>query len=99
MSCNTYLQGGLIKSKVKVGLLQISQKERLSISYDIQVLLGVISQCVLFSCILQKRLPLLFTLAKKRTYLDTQLKGSLFPELLGSSLSHSKSRNRMINTL
>ena len=80
-----------MKNKGGVGIFQISQKKRLFISYDNQVLLGVISQCGLPSCTLQKGLPLIFTLAKKRTYLDTQLKGEFadfFWELPGRSIFH-----------
>ena len=46
-------------------------------SYDNQMLLGVISHRGPPPCTLQKGLPVPFTLAKKRTYLDTQLKGEL----------------------
>ena len=42
-----------MKVKGEVGLFQISQKERLFISYGNQVLLGVISQCNPPSCTLQ----------------------------------------------
>ena len=74
MPCSAYLYGGLIKNKAGVGLFQISQKERLFIFYDNQLLLGVISQCGPLLEPSKKGLPLPFTLAKKRTYLDTQLK-------------------------
>ena len=43
-------------------------------SYDNQVLFGVNSQCGLPLAPSKKGLPLIFSLAKKRTYLDTQLK-------------------------
>ena len=43
------------KNKGRIRLFQISQKERLFISYDNQVLLGVMSQCGSPSCTLQKR--------------------------------------------
>ena len=45
MTCSVYFQEGLIKNKGGVGLFQISQKEKLFISYDNQVLMRVISQC------------------------------------------------------
>ena len=92
MSCNTYfLSGGLIKGKGGAKLFQSSEKERLFISYDNQVLLGIISQCDPPLEPSKKGLPLLFTLAKKRTYLDTQLKWEytdLFWKLPGCSLFH-----------
>ena len=62
-------KGGLIKNKVWVELFQILQKERLSIAYENQVALGVISQCGPLSCILQNRPSSPFNLEKKRTYL------------------------------
>ena len=68
---------GSNKKKGGVGLFRISQKERLFISYDNQVFLGVISLSIRPSCTPNKRLPLLFSLGKKRIYLDTQLKGEL----------------------
>ena len=77
MSCRAYLSGGLIKKKGEVGLFQISQKERLFISYDKQVLLAVTHNVVPLLAPSKNGLPLPFTLAKKRTYLDTQLKGEL----------------------
>ena len=43
-------------------------------SYDNQVLFGVNSQCGLPLAPSKKGLPVIFSLAKKRTYLDTQLK-------------------------
>ena len=49
----------------------------------------------------KKGLLLAFTFAKKRTYLDTQLKGdltNLFFELPDVPFSHRQSRNRMIST-
>ena len=64
-------------------------KKKLFISYDNQLLLGVISQCASPSSTLKKGLPLPFTLAKKRTYPDTHLKGELtdlFQKLPGCSL-------------
>ena len=58
----------LIKNKGGIGLFQISQKERLFISYNNQVLLGVISQCApSFFYHPKKPLPLTFILNKKRT--------------------------------
>ena len=51
--------------------------ETFFITYDNQVLLGVISQCGPPSCTLQKGHLLLFSLTKKRIYLDTQLKVEL----------------------
>ena len=45
MTCGVYFQESLIKNKGGVGLFQISQKEKLFISYDNQVLMRVISQC------------------------------------------------------
>ena len=47
------------------------------ISYDDQVLLGVISHYGPLLAPFRKGLPLPFSLAKKRIYLDTQLKGAL----------------------
>ena len=50
----------------------------------------------------KKDLPLLFSLAKKRIYLDTQLKGELtdlFLRYQGVPYSHIRqSKNRMMNT-
>ena len=43
MSCSASLQRGLLKTKEGVGLFH--KRRDFSISYDIQVLLGVISQC------------------------------------------------------
>ena len=59
------------------------------ISYDNQVLLGVISQQVPLLAPYKKELPLVFSLDKKIIYLDTQLKEesvqlpgySLFPQV------------------
>ena len=46
--------------------------------YDNQVLLGIILQYASpLSYTLQKDLPITFSLAKKRIYLDTQLKGEI----------------------
>ena len=61
------------------------------ISYDNQVLLGVISQCGPPSCTLQKWISLPFTLAKNKTYLDNQMKGGyadLFLKLPGCFVLH-----------
>ena len=44
------------------------------LSHDSHALLGIIPQCGSPYCTLQKRHFLLFSLAKKRIYLDTQLK-------------------------
>ena len=73
MSCRAYLKGDLTKNKGGIGLLQILQKERLVISYDNQVLLGIISQSVPHLSPSKKGHPLLH-FDKKRTYLDIQLK-------------------------
>ena len=86
---------GSNKKQRRIRLFQISQKERLFISDDNQLLLWIISQCpppLLASS--KKGLPFSFTpfsfiLAKKKTYLDTQLKGKfadLFRKLLGCIL-------------
>ena len=47
--------GSLIKNKEGVGLFSVSQKEGLSIFYDNQVLLRLMSQCGPPSCTLQNR--------------------------------------------
>ena len=60
--------GALISNKWGVGSFQI---------YDNQVLLGVILQCCPLLAPSKNGLPLLFTLAKKKIYLDTQLKRKL----------------------
>ena len=52
--------------------------ETFLISYNNQVLLGIISQCNPPSCTLQKCFPLLFSLAKKRIYLDISKKSLRF---------------------
>ena len=72
-----YLYQGLTRNKGWVGLFQISEKDRLFIPYDNQMLLEVISQCSPLLALFKKGTPLLFRLAKKRRYLDTQLKGEL----------------------
>ena len=71
------LFGRRFNKKGRVELFQISQKERLFISYDNQTLLGLILQCGPLLAPSKKGLPLPFILAKKRTYLGTQLKGEL----------------------
>ena len=94
MSYNAYLQGGPIRNKGGVGLFQISQKWDFFISFDNQVLLGVISQCdPTLPAPSKKGLSLSFSLAKKRIHVDTQLKGGLT-----NLFSHKQSRNRMMNT-
>ena len=47
------------------------------ILYGNQVLLGVISQCSSLVAHFKEGLPLIFSLAKRRIYLDTQLKRAL----------------------
>ena len=67
----------------------ITKRETFFISHYNQVLLGVISQCGPPSCTLKKGFPLPFSLAKKRIYLDIQLKAELtdlFLKLPGCSL-------------
>ena len=99
-SCSAYLWEGLIKNKGGVGYFQISEKERLFISYNNQMLLEVISQCGPFLITSKERFPLSFTLTKKRTYLDTQLKRELtylFLKIPGCSLTHTQNRNRIMN--
>ena len=46
-------------------------------SYDNQVLFGVVSQCDSLLASSKKGLPLPFSLAKKGIYLDTELKGEI----------------------
>ena len=66
--------------------------------YDNQVLLGIILQYASpLSYTLQKGLPITFSLAKKRIYLDTQLKGEI-TDLFWKLPACSTSRNRMMNT-
>ena len=77
MPCSAYLQGGLIKNKGGVLLVQISQKRLFHLLWQPSAL-GVISQCDTYSCALQKRpsFSLQFGLAEnipghsieKRTY-------------------------------
>ena len=90
---------GLIKNKDKVGLFQISLKERLFISQPSA--LGVISQCGPPSCTLQKRpfLPLHF--GQEENIQGHSTEKSLlvcFENFQDALYSHRKSRNRMVNT-
>ena len=98
---DAYLQGGLMKNKGGVKLFQISEKERLLISYDNQVLFGIISQCVPLSCTLQKRASSPLHFGQEENYVDTQLNGELiicFENCLGFLLSNRQSRNTTMNT-
>ena len=77
MSCTAYLQRGQ-------DYFKFYKSRNFFICYDNQVLLGLISQCGQEgSCTLQKGLPVPFSLAKKRIYLDTQLKGCCLFSLVG----------------
>ena len=64
---------GSKKSKGGIGLFQISQMQKERLLMTTKLLLGVISQCGFQD----KGLPLPFSLAKKKIYLDTQLKADL----------------------
>ena len=75
-------------------ILNFTKRRDFFISYDNQVLLGVISQCGPLSC----TLPLPFSFAKKRIYLDTQLKAELTDLFWDRMFSILRSRNRMMNT-
>ena len=74
------------------------------IFYGNQVLLGFMSQCGPASCPSKnskKGLSLLSSLAKKRIYLESQLKwelNDLFGNCQSVSYFHRESRNRMMNT-
>ena len=73
MSCSAYLWGGLVKNKGRVGLFQISQKERL-----FHLLYQPSDNLAMWSLFLhpsKKGLSFSFSLGKKRIYLETQLIG------------------------
>ena len=78
MPCSAYLSGGLISNKQGVGFFQILQKDRL---FDLlrqpNALGGNLIMWLSFWHLPKKGLPLLFSLAKTRIYVDTQLKGEL----------------------
>ena len=91
------------KNKGGVGLFQISQKERLFISYNNQVLLGIISQCGPSSCTLSKKAFLFPSVWARREYIwKLNWKESLmisFENCQSVPCSHRQSRNRMMNNL
>ena len=68
--------GGLIKNKEGVGLFQILQKERLfHVLYQPSYNLAMWSPFASLLHPSKKGLSFPFSLGKKRTYLETQLKG------------------------
>ena len=80
---------GSNKKQIRGKIISNFTRRDFFISYDNQVLLGVISQCGPVLGPSKKNLPLLFSLAKKRIYLDTQLKAeltNLFWKLPGCSV-------------
>ena len=76
MSCSAYLYGGLEK-KTKEGLdyFKFHKMGDFFISHDNQVLLGITHNVVPLFAPSKKGLSFSFSLAKKRIYLETQLKG------------------------
>ena len=90
MCCSAYLWEGLIKNKGWVVLFQISQKKILfHVSYQPSHNLAMWSPIASLLHPSKKGLSFLFSLGKKRTYLETQLKGEftdLFWKLPGCSL-------------
>ena len=88
MPCSAYLSNKQQRSGRII--FKFHKRTDFFVFYDNQVLLGVISRCApLPSPPYKKDLPLLFSLATKRIYLDTQLKGELtdlFWKLPGCSL-------------
>ena len=89
ISYNAFLQGAN-KKQWGVGegeIISNFTNVETFLSYDNQVLLWVISQCLPLLAPSKKGLLLPFTLAKKRIYLDNQLKGEVID--LFWKLSHN----------
>ena len=77
MSCSAYLKDGLIKNKRKGKIISNFTKERLfHILSQPSALWGNLTTHPVLAPS-KKGVPLIFNLAKKIIYLDTQLKGGL----------------------
>ena len=77
MSCSVYLQDDLVKNKRRGSIISNFTKERLfHILSQPSALWGNLTTHPLLAPS-KKGLPLIFYLAKKIIYLDTQLKGGL----------------------
>ena len=72
MPCSAYLEEGLKVTEKSLDYFKFHKRADYFIFYDNQLLLEVISQSSPLSCTIQKS-----SLAKKRIYLDTELKGEL----------------------
>ena len=80
MPCSAYCYKGLISKKEGYDYFKFHKRIDFFISYDNEVLLGIISQYARPPLLLapsKKDIPILFSLAKKKIYLDTHLKGEL----------------------
>ena len=78
MPCSAYLRQGLIKNKGGVRIVSnFTKGETFSYLMATKYSWGESHNAVLPLAPLKKSLPLPFSFGKKRTYLDTQLKGEL----------------------